>query len=49
MQLKLYRDSMGVETSVNKFLMNASKGMKDGKRISEGSVLHIIWPGSIRI
>ena len=45
MQLKLYRDSMGVETPANKFLMDASKGIE----ISGSRQLHISAAGDVRI
>ena len=45
MQLKLYRDSMGVETPSNKFLMDASKGIE----ISGSRQLHISAAGDVHI
>ena len=45
MQLKLYRDSMGVETPANKLLMDASKGIE----ISGSRQLHISAAGDVRI
>ncbi len=45
MQLKLYRDSMGVETPANKLLMDASKGIE----ISGSRQLHISAAGDVHI
>ncbi len=45
MQLKLYRDSMGVETPANKFLMDVSKGIE----ISGSWQLRISAVGDVRI